>query len=194
VSRKDPFVVIAVVTKNTNLLTMTPPETRSSKRRVTRSSDAFPSPRKEEQKQVAAVAMRPAKRRKHKQTGGIPVTAVARGKRICVRGPFAGLVSRAVAGKLPRKEKKTKGVFSVTVKKVHLSTTGRVEQIGRAVETDEEDSVEEESDHCQAVGICTECTAYGRFGFPCPDCPSDSENFCTYYVPSDAEAGLYDSD
>jgi hypothetical protein len=176
-------------------LTMTSPETRSSKRRVTRSSDAFPSPRKEEQKQVAAVAMRPAnKRMKHKQTGGIPVTAVARGKRICVRGPFAGLVSRAVAGKLPRKEKKTKGVFSVTVKKVHLSTTGRVEQIGRAAETDEEDSVEEESDHCQAVGICTECTAYGRFGFPCPDCPSDSENFCTYYVPSDAEAGLYDSD
>ena len=105
-SRKDPFVLIAVVTKNTNLLTMTPTETRSSKRRVTRSSDAFPSPSEEEEKKVAAVAMRPAKRRKNKQTEGIPVSAVARGKRIGVRGPFAGLVSRAFAGKLPRKKKK----------------------------------------------------------------------------------------
>ena len=76
-SRKDPFVVIALVTKNTNLLTMTSPETRSSKRRVTRSSDASPSPSKEEEKKVTAVAKRPAKRRKNKQTGGIPVAAVA---------------------------------------------------------------------------------------------------------------------
>jgi hypothetical protein len=173
---------------------MTPPETRSSKRRVTRSSDAFPSPSKVVEKKVAAVAMRPAKRRrKNKQTGGIPVAAVARGKRIRVRGPFAGLVSRAFAGKLPRKEKKMKRVYPVTVKKVH-SSTGRVERIGMAAETDEEDSDEEESVHCQAVGICTECFVSFRFGYPCPDCPSDSENFCTDYVPSDAEAGLYDSD
>ena len=69
--------MIVVVTKNTNLLTMTPPETRLSKRRVTRNSDASPSPSKEEEKKVAALAKRPVKRRKNKQTGGIPVSAVA---------------------------------------------------------------------------------------------------------------------
>ncbi len=76
-SRKDPFVVIALVTKNTNLLTMTSPETRLSKRRMTSSSDSSPSASKEEEKKVTAVAKRPAKRRKNKQTGGIPVSAVA---------------------------------------------------------------------------------------------------------------------
>jgi hypothetical protein len=164
------FVVVVVVTENANLLTMAPPETRSAKRRVTRSSAAKASTGKEEEKRVATVAKKAAKKGKKKQTGGVPVAAVARGKRIGRKGPFAEWIKRA-------KKKGMKGAY-----------------VAESDESYEENSGAWEIDDSPKPGVCAECSACGYYGRACPDCPEGSGFKCMEEYYPEVDEMMYSSD